>query len=115
MGGSIEGFVKMMNEEAVQIGATGTHFANANGLTNADHYMTAYDLYLMFHEALKYEKFRDIIGTKTYTGPIKGRTDRTRPHPGVSATTIYSERKRCRRASPYSAERPEPPRRRATA
>ena len=26
MGGSIEGFVKMMNEEAVQIGATGTHF-----------------------------------------------------------------------------------------
>ena len=48
MGGSIEGFVKMMNEEAVQIGATGTHFANANGLTNADHYMTAYDLYLMF-------------------------------------------------------------------
>ena len=72
MGGSIEGFVKMMNEEAVQIGATGTHFANANGLTNADHYMTAYDLYLMFHEALKYEKFRDIIGTKTYTGTYKG-------------------------------------------
>lgn len=72
MGGSIEGFVKMMNEEAVQIGATGTHFANANGLTNADHYMTAYDLYLMFHEALKYEKFRDIIGTKTYTASYKG-------------------------------------------
>ena len=34
--------------------------------------MTAYDLYLMFHEALKYEKFRDIIGTKTYTGTYKG-------------------------------------------
>ena len=56
MGGSIEGFVEMMNEEAARIGATGTHFANANGLTNEDHYMTAYDLYLMFHEALKYEK-----------------------------------------------------------
>ena len=52
MGGSIEGFVEMMNEEAARIGATGTHFANANGLTNEDHYMTAYDLYLMFHEAL---------------------------------------------------------------
>lgn len=72
VGGSIDGFVKMMNEEAVAIGATGTHFANANGLTNEDHYMTAYDLYLMFHEALKYEKFRDIIGTKTYTASYKG-------------------------------------------
>ena len=72
MGGSIEGFVKMMNEEAVRIGATGTHFANANGLTDEDHYVTAYDLYLMFHEALKYEKFRDIIGTKTYTASYKG-------------------------------------------
>ena len=72
MGGSIEGFVKMMNEEAARIGATGTHFANANGLTDEDHYVTAYDLYLMFHEALKYEKFRDIIGTKTYTASYKG-------------------------------------------
>ena len=72
MGGSIEGFVEMMNEEAARIGATGTHFANANGLTDGDHYMTAYDLYLMFHEALKYEKFRDIIGTKTYTASYKG-------------------------------------------
>ena len=72
IGGDEGTFVKMMNEEAVQIGATGTHFANANGLTNADHYMTAYDLYLMFHEALKYEKFRDIIGTKTYTASYKG-------------------------------------------
>ena len=72
MGGSIEGFVEMMNEEAARIGATGTHFANANGLTNEDHYMTAYDLYLMFHEALKYETFRDIIGTKTYTASYKG-------------------------------------------
>ena len=41
MGGSIEGFVEMMNEEAARIGATGTHFANANGLTKEDHYMTA--------------------------------------------------------------------------
>ncbi len=115
MGGSIEGFVEMMNEEAARIGATGTHFANANGLTNEDHYMTAYDLYLMFHEALKYEKFRDIIGTKTYTASYKGRTDRIKPHPGVSATTTCSERRRCRRDSPYSEERPAPHRRLATA
>lgn len=67
VGGSIEGFVAMMNQEAERIGATGTHFVNANGLTDEEHYTTAYDLYLMFHEALKYDKFRDIIGTQSHT------------------------------------------------
>ena len=67
VGGSIENFVAMMNEEAQRLGATGTHFANANGLTNEDHYTTAYDLYLMFNEALKYDEFREIIGTFSYT------------------------------------------------
>lgn len=67
VGGSIEGFVSMMNEEAARLGATGTHFANANGLTDPDHYTTAYDLYLMFHEALKYDTFRAIIGADSYT------------------------------------------------
>ncbi len=66
VGGSIQGFVDMMNEEARRIGATGTHFCNANGLTDPEHYTTAYDLYLMFREALTYETFREIIGTHTY-------------------------------------------------
>lgn len=71
VGGSIEGFVSMMNEEAGRIGATGTHFVNANGLTNADHYTTAYDLYLMFNEALKYDKFREIIGSYAHTAEYR--------------------------------------------
>ncbi len=66
IGGSINGFVSMMNEEAAKIGATGTHFKNANGLTDPDHYTTAYDLYLMFNEALKYDAFRTIIGTHAH-------------------------------------------------
>ena len=32
-----------------------------------------------------------LSGRRHTRGPIKGRTDRTRPHPGVSATTICSE------------------------
>ncbi len=72
MDGSIEAFVDRMNEEAWKIGATGTHFANANGLTDASHYTTAYDLYLMFHEALKYDKFREVIGTGSYTADLTG-------------------------------------------
>ncbi len=67
VGGSIQGFVDMMNEEAARLGATGTHFANANGLTDPDHYTTAYDLYLMFHEALTYDVFRTIIGASAHT------------------------------------------------
>ena len=65
--GGTESFSKMMNEEALRIGATGTHFMNPHGLNNEDHYTTAYDLYLIFHEALKYPEFRKIIGTDRYT------------------------------------------------
>ncbi len=67
MGGSIEGFAEMMNEEARQLGATGTHFVNPHGLTDENHYTTAYDLYLIFNEALKLPKFREVTGTTAYT------------------------------------------------
>lgn len=67
MAGSIEGFADMMNQEAKRIGATGTHFTNPHGLHSEDHYTTAYDLYLIFNEALKYPKFREITGSTAYT------------------------------------------------
>ena len=72
VGGSIEGFVSLMNQEAARLGATGTHFVNANGLTDPDHYTTAYDLYLMFHEALTYDTFRTIIGAHDHTAVYTG-------------------------------------------
>ena len=65
--GSIEAFSDMMNEEAVRLGATATHFVNPHGLNDPDHYTTAYDLYLIFNEALKYPVFRQIVGTTAYT------------------------------------------------
>ncbi|MEY8352157.1 D-alanyl-D-alanine carboxypeptidase [Lachnospiraceae bacterium 54-53] len=67
MAGGVEQFSQMMNDEAVKLGATGTHFVNPHGLNDEDHYTTAYDLYLIFNEALKYPEFRKIIGTKEYT------------------------------------------------
>ena len=72
LAGSIDSFADAMNEEAWNIGATGTHYTNANGLTEPEHYTTAYDLYLMFREALKYPKFREIIGTHSYTADYTG-------------------------------------------
>lgn len=66
IGGSVEGFTQMMNEEAWSLGATNTHFANANGLHDEDHYSTAYDMYLIFEEAMQYELFNQIINTASY-------------------------------------------------
>lgn len=65
--GGVEPFAQMMNDEALKIGATGTHFMNPHGLNNENHYTTAYDLYLIFNEAMKYPEFRKIVGTEKYS------------------------------------------------
>lgn len=65
--GSVEDFVALMNQEAQEIGATNSHFMNPNGLTEEGHYVTAYDLYLIFQEALKYEQFNQIIQMNSYS------------------------------------------------
>lgn len=67
IGGSVEGFADMMNAEANAIGATNTHFVNPHGLSDNNHYTTAYDLYLMFQAAMQYEEFKQIIAMDTYT------------------------------------------------
>lgn len=64
--GSEEEFVKVMNETALSMGATGSHFTNPNGLPDEDHYTTVYDMYLFFQHALELDEFVDIISTDTY-------------------------------------------------
>ena len=71
MSQSIENFAALMNEEAARLGATGTHFVNPHGLHDENHYTTAYDLYLIFNEALKYPKFREVTKTVAYTANYK--------------------------------------------
>lgn len=71
VGGNIASFVDLMNEKAKAIGATGTHFMNPHGLTQEDHYTTAYDLYLMLNEAVKHDKIVEIIQKSTYKTIIK--------------------------------------------
>lgn len=66
MDDSIEAFAGRMNEEARKLGATGTHFVNPHGLNDEEHYTTAYDLYLIFNEAMKYPEFMKVIGAKSY-------------------------------------------------
>jgi len=47
IGGSIENFVKMMNEKAKELGLTDTNFTNCTGLHDDNHYTSAYDLSMM--------------------------------------------------------------------
>lgn len=81
IGGTQEGFAELMNQKAWELGATGTHFVNPHGLTDEQHYTTAYDLYLILNEALKDSRFVDIISalehTASYTGAGGSELQRT--------------------------------------
>lgn len=61
-------FVQMMNKRAHQMGAKHTKFSNSNGLpSKAEQYTTAYDMYLIFRQALRHQFFRDVIKLKQKT------------------------------------------------
>lgn len=66
IGGSIDSFVSMMNEEALAIGATNTHFVNPTGLHNENHYTSVYDIYLMLREAMNYPHFMEVMQLSSY-------------------------------------------------
>ena len=78
LAGSEEAFVARMNERAAELGCEHTHFANATGLHNSQHYTTAWDLYLITREALKHDKFMEICNSKSYTVPATNMTDKPR-------------------------------------
>lgn len=70
IGGSVEGFATMMNEKAKELGCINSHFVTPHGLDQSEHYTTAYELACMADYALKIPKFKEIVGTKTYTVTI---------------------------------------------
>ena len=67
--GSIDKFVEMMNEKAQALGAVNTHYMNAHGLDDDDHYTTAHDMAIIFDAALKNDVFRYVDSTASYTIP----------------------------------------------
>lgn len=66
LGGSIEGFAKIMNETVSQMGLKSTHFVNPHGLHDDNHYTSAYDLAYIACEGLKNADFAKICSTKVY-------------------------------------------------
>lgn len=70
VGGSVENFVKIMNEYAHSIGAFNTHFESPHGLDSENHYCTAYDLAIITANAKKYDDFNQIVSSKSVDGKL---------------------------------------------
>lgn len=79
VGGSIDGFVAMMNEKAKELGCTDTQFRNPHGLPDTEHYTSAYDMALIAQAAYSNPTLRTIVKTKTYTIPPTNITAQQRP------------------------------------
>lgn len=67
--GSYDEFLNLMNQKAEELGCTGSHFCNSNGLNNEAHLTTARDMALIARAAYQNEEFRKIISTLEYTIP----------------------------------------------
>jgi len=66
VGGSVEGFVKLMNERAVVAGLKDTVFMNPSGLHHDEHLSTARDTAEMLRVALQNKSFKKIASTVLY-------------------------------------------------
>lgn len=64
-GGTVEGFVELMNDKARLLGLSGTHFENPNGLDSPGHYSTARDLAKLAAYAMENPIFAKTVSTKT--------------------------------------------------
>lgn len=80
--GSEQGFVKMMNQKAADLGMNNTYFENVTGLHNENHYTTVKDLAILLSYALQNDTFREIFTSFRHS------TQPTNKHPG--GITFYS-------------------------
>ena len=78
--GSVDAFVEDMNTEAKRLGCDSTHFVNPCGLQDPEHYTSAWDIYLITKEAMKYSMFMTLAGTKEYTIPATNLSEQRKFH-----------------------------------
>ena len=73
--GSVEEFVALMNGKAAELGMTGTHFANAHGLHDENHYTTVRDLTTLACWAWQNLQFREFATTTRHTVPATNKSE----------------------------------------
>lgn len=86
VGGSLSNFVDMMNARAKELGALNTHFNNASGLSDPNHYTSAYDIAMIGRASFTNSTFLSI---DSYTGSYKlGPTNLTSQPRFLSSTNL---------------------------
>lgn len=86
--GSLDDFAILMTKRAKELGCKHTHFVNANGLYDDEHYTTAYDMALILREAMTHPLFREIVMTRQSKVKKTNLTDEER-YLGNSNKLIY--------------------------
>lgn len=77
--GSLNAFVQLMNQRAKELGAVNTHFSNASGLHDSNHYTTAYDMAMIARACYNNTAFVNIDSTyTTYVIPPTNKTSSNR-------------------------------------
>lgn len=74
VGGSVEGFVQMMNTRAQELGCTNTVFTNPTGLPDENQHTTAHDMALIMKAAIDNESFQPIASATAYTIPATNKS-----------------------------------------
>lgn len=69
VGGSVDGFVQMMNAKAKEIGMNDTNFTNVHGMHDPEHYTTANDMAKLAQYAIKNPTFMDLANRSSYIMP----------------------------------------------
>lgn len=76
--GDINKFVELMNQKVKELGCTNTHFNNAHGYSDDNHYTTALDMAKIFRYCVQNETFVEIISTKSYIVEKTNKTNEKR-------------------------------------
>lgn len=78
--GSQEGFVELMNQKAIELGCTGTHFSNVHGLHDEQTYTTARDICRIIDAGLSNPEFEAMFKTAKYTVPATNKSEERTIH-----------------------------------
>lgn len=74
--GSLDKFLKLMNDTAKKFDAENSHFTNTNGLPDKNHYTTALDFAKITKGCLQNKEFKEYFGNINYTiGPTNKKTE----------------------------------------
>lgn len=69
MGGDYNTFIQEMNDRSAELGCTGSHWVNANGLHDENHYTTAHDMALITSAVYQYDEYRNVVQSRSHTIP----------------------------------------------